>query len=294
MHGYLRHLANFAYVIEAGSISGAASRLEVSASSISDSVRILEAHVGELLVTRGRGGVSPTSRGTALYSEAAQIVAALGRALCPEHHQQITGVISLSVPQEIAENGLSKVIKRLAATYPALRLTVMVEDSVKDPTRHARDLFFRVGLGGPTPGLFPLWSQKVDILTVVHPDLLNGITEDEIYTLPFLCEINTGSGYVVKLNAPDQLVCFENTVQVSSAQTRLSMARQGVGVVTCLGFSVEEDIAQGQLVSIFKGRKARQGIMTLLSPNEKANPRELAVAQALDDTFGGLQGEEAD
>lgn len=294
MHGYLRHLANFAYVIEAGSISGAASKLEVSASSISDSVRILEAHIGEPLVERIRGGVRPTSRGTEMYSEATQIVGALERALHVEATDRVEGLLTISLPQEVSDNGFHEVLTLLAERHPNLRLSVLIEDALTDPSRHARDLFLRVGLGAPVQGLTQLWSRLMRIVIVGHPDLIGDIDpldKERITQLPYLCNLRTEPGIDIPLANPDELVTFKKTLQASSHQTRLAWAREGVGLVACLSTSVENDLKEGRLIEVFPDRHIRKGMMFLLTDSKKSTPRETAVVQALIDVFGGEPGE---
>ncbi len=294
MHGYLRHLANFAYVIEAGSISGAARRLDVSASAISDSVRILEAHLGTQLVLRRPGGIVPTSYGSTVYAEASQIVEALSRALREPQDQQVEGALFLSLPQEISDNGFHKVMTRMRELHPSLRLTLMIEDGIVDAAKHARDLFFRVGLGGLTPGLVPLWQRSVCLVTVAAPRLIQGIDVDDceqVATLPYLCDPNAQGDYNLTLSSPDAALRFENTVQVSSLQSRLALARQGVGVVSCLGCSVAQDLESGALVRLLPERIARRGMMSLLSVREKTSPRETALVGVLEEVFGARDGE---
>ena len=67
MDGYLRHLANFARIVDAGSLTGAANQRGVSPSAMSDSVRILETHFGIPLLERRRSGVVPTGKGGAVH-----------------------------------------------------------------------------------------------------------------------------------------------------------------------------------------------------------------------------------
>ncbi|MEL7026415.1 MAG: LysR family transcriptional regulator [Pseudomonadota bacterium] len=64
MLGYLRHLANFARIIEAGSVTGAANRAGVSPSQMSESLKVVEAYFGAPLVERHSQGVRPTSLGS--------------------------------------------------------------------------------------------------------------------------------------------------------------------------------------------------------------------------------------
>ena len=77
MHSYLRHLANFARIVEAGSLKAASDHLGTAPSGLSDSVKILEMRYGSALLERHRGGMRPTSQGEDVYAHARTIVDAL-------------------------------------------------------------------------------------------------------------------------------------------------------------------------------------------------------------------------
>lgn len=288
MHGYLRHLANFAYIVEAGSISGAASRLNASASSISDSVRILENYIGEPLLDRHRAGVTPTSRGADLYAQASQIVTSLDRALASDMNDRAEGVLTLTLTQEVADNGFHKVITYLRKHHPKLQLRLLTEDEVIDHSRFSRDLFLRVGLGGQVPGLTQHWTYLARIIYVAHPRLLKGADPSDaaaISGLPLLVGPTNEATSDLELSAPSEVLNFRKLIQLSSGQSRLAWARKAMGLAPCLSTSVETDLEFGDLIEVLPKRTARSAVLSLFSANQKLTPREAAVVDALNAVY---------
>jgi DNA-binding transcriptional LysR family regulator len=75
----LHGLSVFAAVVEAGSMSRAAARLNLSQSAVSQAVKALEASLGTELLDRSRKPVAPTPAGETLYRESAGLLADAAR-----------------------------------------------------------------------------------------------------------------------------------------------------------------------------------------------------------------------
>lgn len=76
-----RHLYQFAIIVDLGSMSRAAQRLNVTQPTLSRMVRSLEVQVGSSLLRRGRYGVTPTLLGERLAREGRAIAASTHRAV---------------------------------------------------------------------------------------------------------------------------------------------------------------------------------------------------------------------
>src|ERR1700728_2222769 len=101
MRNDLGELAAFAAVAEERSFTRAASRLGISQSALSHSMRSLEQRLGLQLLARTTRSVSPTAAGAALLHELAPALERIERAVAETRKQRETpsGRIRLIIPR---------------------------------------------------------------------------------------------------------------------------------------------------------------------------------------------------
>ncbi|NRB00949.1 MAG: LysR family transcriptional regulator [Rhodobacteraceae bacterium] len=282
MDGYLRHLANFARIVDAGSLTGAANQRGVSPSAMSDSVRILETHFGIPLLERRRSGVVPTGKGVAVHTQARVIVEALDRAMGTAAPRQET--VKVSIPQEPAAFGwFSAAIAKLRDTAPLLDVVLIPEDRLEDHTRYARDLYVRVGRKPSEPGLTWLAEGTDTAILAAHPDLLGqGAPSDRtaVAELPLLRGPSAKPNPVMKLSDGSELR-FAEVIQAEGVNTRIALARDGVGVVACLHRSLAHDFEAGRMIRLLPDDFALTVDVVISSPHTRPSEAVQQVADAL-------------
>jgi len=280
LYGYLRHLANFAHVVEVGSITGAANRLGLSPSVVSESVKTLEARLGEPLLERRRSGVHPTARGLSMAEEARRIVDALDRALGGEEETEgpLTGPLRISLPSELAHGWFDRALHKLMADHPDLDLKLLLEDTPADYSKYGRDLFIRVGLKAEYSDLRTLAHATAEIVLVAAPKLAAHITPGDlaaIQTLPFLASTEkTGAAEMrIRMDGPAKTLRFPHVLRVSNIGARLSMMRAGLGAMGCLRPSVNDDIEAGQLIDLVPGQSGFAKVHAVIGSPHRRHPR---------------------
>ena len=144
MHGYLRHLANFARIVEAGSMKSASDILGIAPSGLSESVKVLESRFDTALLIRHKTGVTPTTEGERVYASASGIVDLLNEVMGQDDTEDLAQTLRLSVPTEVASTCLGPVLRHLTERHPKLALKVFAEDQFIDQSRFARDYFLRI------------------------------------------------------------------------------------------------------------------------------------------------------
>src|SRR5580692_11652267 len=130
----LNDLAAFAAVARAGGFREGARLTGVSASSLSEAVRRLEAKSGVRLLNRTTRSIAPTEAGARLLErlgpalgeiEAAMEVVAAAR-------DRPAGTLKLNVPSTVARLVLPPIVPGFLKAYPEIRLEVIVEDAYVD------------------------------------------------------------------------------------------------------------------------------------------------------------------
>ena len=122
----LAELSAFATVAEERSFTRAASRLGISQSALSHSVRGLEKRLGLQLLARTTRSVSPTAAGTALLQELAPALERIARAVAETRKQRENpaGRIRLIIPRTATQMVILPKLARFNRTYPEIILEI--------------------------------------------------------------------------------------------------------------------------------------------------------------------------
>lgn len=122
----LGELSAFATIAQERSFTRAASRLGVSQSALSHSIRGLEKRMGVQLLARTTRSVSPTAAGASLLAELAPALETIGRAVSEtmKLRERPAGRIRLIIPRSAAEMVLMPKLAAFARTYPDIVLEV--------------------------------------------------------------------------------------------------------------------------------------------------------------------------
>lgn len=130
----LADLEAFAEVARARSFRGAAYVRGVSASSLSDAVRRLEARLGVRLLNRSTRSVTPTEAGARLLERLGPALADVAAALDAVHatDDAPAGTLRLNVPSIAARHILPPLLSRFLHAHPRIRVEVIAEDTFID------------------------------------------------------------------------------------------------------------------------------------------------------------------
>lgn len=143
----LNALIIFARVAETQSFSEAARRLNMPTSTVSRKVADLEDQLGVRLIERSTRSMRLTDVGADILAEA-QRGAEVSEAVQNIVSNQLTearGQLRLSAPPSIADSVLAPMLIAFQASYPQVRVHVLVTDRFVDHIAEGVDLAFRVG-----------------------------------------------------------------------------------------------------------------------------------------------------
>jgi DNA-binding transcriptional LysR family regulator len=143
----LNSLAIFAKVVEAKGFSEAARRLNMPVSTVSRRIAELEDQLSVCLLERSTRNLRLTDVGTEVL-EHAQRIAGLSETvdyLVSNQLSAVVGVLRLSAPPSISDTLLAPLLGAFQASYPNVRVHVMVTDRCVDHIAEGFDLVFRFG-----------------------------------------------------------------------------------------------------------------------------------------------------
>lgn len=143
----------FATVADAGSISGAAERLDMVKSAVSKRLADLEIRLGVSLMTRTTRRLSLTDAGAEFYKCCTAILAevAAAEAGVTEADAELSGPIRIAAPLSFGLLHLGPVLVKFMQRHPAVNVTVHFNDRQVDLVAEGFDLGIRIAkLGDST------------------------------------------------------------------------------------------------------------------------------------------------
>jgi DNA-binding transcriptional LysR family regulator len=143
----LNLLMLFLQIVNAGSISQAATRLATPKATLSRKLRQLEQQVGAVLLKRGPHRLEVTEIGQALLAHCQRIAAEAADAsvIASEMQSQLRGTMRICIPFGLASTWISQALARFALEYPDVRLTIHVTNSWVDVSEDPYDVAIYIG-----------------------------------------------------------------------------------------------------------------------------------------------------
>jgi DNA-binding transcriptional LysR family regulator len=249
----------FTAVARTRGFRGAAALRGVSASSLSEAVRRLEARLGVRLLNRTTRSVTPTEAGQKLLERLTPALADVALALDEVNafRDSPTGTLRLNVPGVVARVTLPKLLPRFLAANPGVSVEITAEDSFIDVLAAGFDAGVRyderlqkdmiaVPLAGPqrfvvvgAPAYFAAHGKPVhprDVLdhACIRHRFASGVTH------PWEFEKD---GEVIRISPTGPLTS-------TAIDLELEACRAGVGLIATFEDFVAEDLAAGRLESV--------------------------------------------
>lgn len=143
----LEDIETFLAVVEAGSVSGAALRLNIAKSVASERVSQLEKALGATLLHRSGRGVTPTDRGVKFYQRSRAVLDQLDAAAeaVTEDENELAGLLRIAAPMSFGARWLGPALYPLMREHPQLSIALDLDDRRVDLLAGGYDLGIRVG-----------------------------------------------------------------------------------------------------------------------------------------------------
>ncbi len=141
-----RLVRSFLAVLDAGSLMGAARRLQAQQPTLSRHVAELEAQLGAPLFERTGRGVLPTATALAIADAARQMQAgaeALSRRLAGQQNRS-SGLVRISTSMVAATYLLPPLLTRLRALEPGIRIELIATNQISNLLRREADIALRM------------------------------------------------------------------------------------------------------------------------------------------------------
>lgn len=144
---HLSRLVVLRTVAELGSFRGAADRLGIAPSAVSQAVALLEADLGVRLLARTTRSTRPTDEGARLLERVGRALDEIGAALAETaaRPEVPSGALRITMPHLAADEVVMRRIPEFVARYPLIELDIRTSDRFEDIVESGCDAGLRLG-----------------------------------------------------------------------------------------------------------------------------------------------------
>ena len=265
--GTLADLAVFVAVIDAGSFTLAAGKLELSKSMVSKCVNRLEGTLGLRLIQRTTRSLRLTEAGTALYETSKAALAAIdeARVAVSKLQGEPRGVLKVAASPAFGSIVLPRVVGRLRKAHPELSIELILEDRHVDLVREGVDVALRITGEPPETGLVYRRLGPNRQVLCASPGYLKARgtprTPQDLKAHDCIAHTQRSSPRTWHFTArggAKTSVQVDPHVAVTSSLALRSCALEGLGIVEVNSYIVGADIAAGRLVRLLEGYQPRE------------------------------------
>ena len=284
----------FTRIVERRSFSQAAQDFGLPRSSVSETVKQLEARLGVRLLQRTTRQVGPTLDGEAYYRRCLAILADIEEAEGAFTGARPKGHLRVEVHGTLARHFRLPGLARFLAAYPELSLHIGEGDRLVDAIREGADCVLRVG----TPQDSTMIGRKIadlDQATLASPDYLgrHGIPghPDALDGHHMVGFVSSATGTLLamdfRIGDARREILLPARVTVSAAETMVAAARRGLGLIQVPRYHVAADLAAGTLVEILADFPPHSLPVHVLYPHSRQlSPRVRVFIDWLAEEFG--------
>ena len=253
----LKAMTTFVRIVDAGSLTAAATSLNQSTASVVRALAALEAHLGARLLNR-------STRRLALTEEGEEYLTWSRRMLCEfdliEHRFDArqtdpAGVLRLTAPMEFGHRYVAPLVNEFLQAHPHVRIELFLLDRVVDLLEEGWDLAVRIGnlpdssmtamALGATRSVVCASANLVDLSGVLaHPQTLSG--------RPCIAVGPQATHWDFLDNGRPLRVEVMPRLMVNQIQTARLACIQGLGIARLLHYQVAESLEDGSLVRLLQ------------------------------------------
>jgi DNA-binding transcriptional LysR family regulator len=289
----------FIAIVEAGSVTGAAERLGMGKSGVSDALKQLEHDLGVQLLMRTTRRQNLTPMGEKFYRRCKELSALSHLAIeeVNEYLAEPIGPIRITAPHATIDCAVAPAIASLIARYPRVEPELIVDDKRIDLIKHRISLALtvgdlsdsefkarRVGRLNDVLCVAPVLYKRFDIKSILCGD------STLISDLPYVAHRWEGSeiNYDLKHKKVNQSVGFrfKPIATANSVHAVLSLILKGVGVGLLPHVFLKEHLKKGNLIELLPEYEPRTSSVFAVHPFGVTPP--LSVRLMIDEIRAAL------
>lgn len=272
-------------LVDAGSLSEAARRLDSSPPAMSRRLAAMEARLGVRLFERTSRRFALTQEGALLHQRAQQVLDAIDKAEAEVSATGTTvrGLLRVGAPQQIGRRLISPVVGRFAERHPELAIQLILSNAELDVVDDELDVAIRIGLPADASvvAVKLLDSRRVVCASPQYvaehgrpenPDALR-----QHRCLRLLRGRRALDRWSFEVGGVVRTVDVGGTLATTSGEQLHAWILEGRGIGLKAMWNVEDDLAAGRLVELLPEYACDRVALYVTYPNPGFMPRRMRL-----------------
>ncbi len=291
----LNDLRAFVVVAQTGSFTKAAGQMGVSQSALSYTIRELEKRVGIKLLHRTTRSVSPTQAGERLLKDIEPLISGIAQKLgkLNEFRDSPRGVLRINSSEHVVNTLLWDKLAKFAEDYPEVVLEITTDYAMVDIVKDRFDIGIRLGGDVDKDMIAVKVTPNLKMILVASPSYLQ-----QHGTPVTPAELQNHRCLTMRLPRHENIMTWEfqdpsknqsnainyrpqSAMIVSHAQLLVKGAVHGLGLAWLPSSMAEEQIQDGQLVSVLDDWAITYDGYYLYYPSRNSSPLFNLLVNAL-------------
>lgn len=277
----LQGMVIFNQVIESGSFSKAADKLNIAKSSVSKRITALEKELGVILIQRSTRQLTVTDEGWSLYQHSQRIVQELELAkdVAARFQDKPQGTLRVTAPPLFGRLQLAPLLPLFQVQYPKVTIELFLTESYSDIIAKGYDICLRMR-DLPDSSLVAQPLSDINVICCASPDYLARRGSPQCLTelADHDCIIwNPEEGQMAdtwemykdgvkeKIQLQGKIICNDH---IAIKQAVL----QGGGITVLPTYAIKEELTMGSLVKLLGDYQPASFPISLLYPKRENIP----------------------
>lgn len=269
----------FTAVVDAGSFTGAANKLDLSRGMATRYVAQLEEHLGVRLLQRTTRKLSLTEAGNDYYERAIQVLAMIAEAESSVAQEASVprGILRVSSSNAFGARHLGSAITEYLQQYPGVQIDVTLNDRVVDLVEEGFDVAIRVATK-IDPGLVARKLARARLVVCASPDYLKKhgvpkVPEDLVnHQCLTYAYVSSPNEWRFRREGLEQKILVSGGLRGNSGDILRSAAVEGLGVTLQPDFLIDEALRERTLVRVLSDWETDDLTVFAVYPNRKFLP----------------------
>lgn len=254
----LGYMENFVAVVDAGSITAAADKLELTVAAVSKRLKMLETDLGTRLLTRNTRQLALTEAGHYYYQHCREILEEVARVdqQLLDMQGTLSGALRINMPMTYGKVRMTSVLIRFLQLHPDIHLTAYLDDAYIDAASGEYDVVVRIGRLEDSR-LIARKLENAYLVAVASPAYLEkyGVPDSPAALGQHQCLHYTNASHRagwVFYNAGGEEIRVQVRGQfcANNGEVLRQAAVAGMGIVLLPDFEVQEELLRGELVAL--------------------------------------------
>ena len=270
-------METFARVVECGSFTAAADRLQTAKSSVSDSVRALEERLGVRLLDRTTRRVRPTEAGLTFYARCQRLIgeAEAARSEAQAAQGALSGTLRIAAPEGFARRYVAPGLVGFVNSYPNIDVELVEGAGAVRLVEDGIDLAIRIAQS-PDESLIARRIATSQVVVVGAPSYLAAFgTPREPEELPrHRCIGFSPLAWRDTWRLGDRDIRIKPRLLTNSTESLRAAALSGLGLAALPGWMVNDAVATGALTRVLEDFPTpKAGIFAVYPTNRLLTPK---------------------